>query len=45
MINEIKEHFILVDKCAEETRIVEIKSNNIVKITCKNLIIRRDKKE
>ena len=34
MINEIKEHFILVDKCAEETRIVEIKSNKIVKITC-----------
>ena len=34
MINEIKDHFILVDKCAEETRIVEIKSNKIVKITC-----------
>ncbi len=34
MINKIKEHFILVDKCAEETRIVEIKSNKIVKITC-----------
>ena len=34
MINEIIEHFILVDKCAEETRIVEINSNKIVKITC-----------
>ena len=34
MINEIQDHFILVDKCAEETRIVEIKSNKIVKITC-----------
>ncbi len=34
MINEIKDHFILVDKCAEETRIVEIKSNKINKITC-----------
>ncbi len=34
MINEIKDHFILVDKCAEETRIVEIKSNKIAKITC-----------
>ena len=34
MINKIKNHFILVDKCAEETRIVEIKSNKIVKITC-----------
>ncbi len=34
MINEFEEHFILVDKCAEETRIVEIKCNKIVKITC-----------
>ena len=34
MINEIQDHFILVDKCAEETRLVEIKSNKIVKITC-----------
>ena len=34
MINEIKDHFILVDKCAEQTRIVEIKSNKIVKIIC-----------
>ncbi len=34
MINEIKDHFILVDKCAEETRVVEIKSKKIVKITC-----------
>ena len=34
MISEIKDHFILVDKCAEETRIVEIKNNKIVKITC-----------
>ena len=34
MISKIKKHFILVDKCADETRIVEIKSNKIVKITC-----------
>ena len=34
MISKIKNHFILVDKCADETRIVEIKSNKIVKITC-----------
>ena len=34
MINEIKDHFILVDKCAEQTRIVEIKNNKIVKIIC-----------
>ena len=34
MVKEIREHFILVDKCAEETRIVEINSNKIVKITC-----------
>ena len=34
MIDRIKDHFILVDKCAKETRIVEIKSNKIVKITC-----------
>ena len=34
MINKIKDHFILVDKCAEETRIVEIKSKKITKITC-----------
>ena len=34
MINEINDHFILVDKCAEETRIIEIKSNKIAKITC-----------
>ena len=34
MINDIKDHFILVDKCAEEPRIVEIKTNKIVKITC-----------
>ena len=34
MINEIKDHFILVDKCCEQTRIVEIKSNKIAKITC-----------
>ena len=36
MINEFREHFILVDKCAEQTRIVEIKSNKIVKFTCWN---------
>ena len=34
MSNVIKDHFILVDKCAEQTRIVEIKSNKIVKFTC-----------
>ena len=33
MINEIKDHFILIDKCAEETRIIEIKSNKIAKMT------------
>ena len=32
MINEIKDHFILVDKCAEETRIVEIKSKKLLKL-------------
>ena len=31
---EIKDHFILLDKCAEETRIVEILTNKIVKFTC-----------
>ena len=39
MINEIKDHFILVDKCAEQTRIVEIKSN---KITIKDLDLGRN---
>ena len=34
MINQTKDHFILVDKCAEQTRIAEIKSNKIVKFTC-----------
>ena len=35
MINEVKNHFILVDKCAEETRIVEIQNKKIVKFTCR----------
>ena len=34
MINEIKDHFILLDKCAEQTRIVEILTNKIVKFIC-----------
>ena len=34
MMNESKDHFILLDKCAEQTRIVEIKSKKIVKIIC-----------
>ena len=31
MINKIYNHFILIDKCAEETRIVEILEKKIVK--------------
>ena len=31
MINKIYSHFILIDKCAEETRIVEILEKKIVK--------------
>ena len=31
MINKIDDHFILVDKCAEQTRIVEIQNHKIVK--------------
>ena len=34
MINEFKNHFILVDKCAEQTRIVEIQNQKIVRFTC-----------
>ena len=34
MINKLKDHFILVDKCAEQTRIVEIQNKKIVKFTC-----------
>ena len=34
MMNEIKDQFILVDKCAEQTRIVEIQNKKIVKLTC-----------
>ena len=34
MKNEIKDHFILLDKCAEQTRIVEILTNKIVKFIC-----------
>ena len=31
MTNKIYDHFILVDKCAEQTRIVEILNHKIVK--------------
>ena len=34
MTNELKDHFILVDKCAEETRIVEIHDQQIAKLIC-----------
>ncbi len=34
MINDLKDHFILIDKCAEQTRIVEIQNKKIVKFTC-----------
>ncbi len=34
MINKLEDHFILVDKCAEQTRIVEIQNKKIVKFTC-----------
>ncbi len=34
MINKVKNHFVLVDKCAEQTRIAEIQNNKIVKLTC-----------
>ena len=34
MINEEKKHFILVDKCAEQTRIVEIQNKKMVRLTC-----------
>ena len=34
MINNLKDHFILLDKCAEQTRIVEIQNKKIVKFTC-----------
>ena len=34
MINEVKKHFILVDKCADQTRIVEIQNKKIVRFTC-----------
>ena len=34
MINKVKNHFILVDKCAEQTRIVEIQNKKIVRFTC-----------
>ena len=30
----MKNHFILVDKCAEQTRIVEIQNKKIVRLTC-----------
>ena len=32
MIDSIDDHFILVDKCADQTRIIEILSNKIVKM-------------
>ena len=32
MINKIDDHFILVDKCADQTRIVEILSHKIIKM-------------
>ena len=32
MIDKINDHFILVDKCADQTRIIEILSNKIVKM-------------
>ena len=32
MMNKIYNHFILIDKCAEETRIVEIFNKKILKI-------------
>ena len=32
MINKIYNHFILIDKCAEETRIVEILEKKITKV-------------
>ncbi len=32
MIDNIDDHFILVDKCADQTRIIEILSNKIVKM-------------
>ena len=43
MIKEIKDHFILVDKCAEQTRIVENNSgyiyyNNKLNIENENII-------
>ncbi len=34
MTNRLKDHFILVDKCAEQTRIVEVHNKKIVKFTC-----------
>ena len=34
MTHKLKDHFILVDKCAEQTRIVEIKNKKIVKLIC-----------
>ena len=33
MTNNTRDHFILVDKCAEQTRIVEIQNKKIVKFT------------
>ena len=32
MVKKIYGHFILVDKCAEQTRILEILSNKIIKM-------------
>ena len=33
MANKLPNHFILIDKCAEETRIVEILNEKILKIS------------
>ena len=34
MKNEHKDHFILLDKCGDQTRLAEIKNKKIVKFTC-----------
>ena len=33
MTNKLPNHFILIDKCAEETRIVEILNKKILKMS------------
>ena len=32
MIDKINDHFILVDKCADQTRIIEISSHKIISV-------------